>query len=120
MWLYGVDPSDDAHALVRKLDELDQAHPHLAVSHEHKTATPAPTLEDVKSASGARAVLLAYDVAVPKEVRRAAADKVPLIIVPNTEYTEAKAWTGLGLIVVGFSITFLLGRLGKESPRQSG
>jgi len=120
VWLYGIDPSDDAHALVRELDELDQAHAHLAVSYEHKTATPAPTLDDVKAASGDRAVLLAYDVDVPKEVRRAAADNVPLIIVPNTEYSEAKAWTGLGLIIVGFSITFLLGRLGKESPRYSG
>ena len=120
VWLYGVDPLDDAPALARKLDELDQAHARLTVSYQHKTATPAPTLDDVKAASGSRAVLLAYDVDVPKEVRRAAADKVPLIIVPNTEYSEAKAWMGLGLIVVGFSITFLLGRLNKESPRQSG
>jgi hypothetical protein len=80
------------------------------------TVTEAPTAEAISVARVANAVVIAYDQNLPREVRRAAANKrdgkVELIVVPNTEFTPVKAALVLVLIVIGFFVTLGLGRLG--------
>ncbi len=76
------------------------------------------TVEDVERARGEEAVLIAYDVSVPREVRRAAADEekgeVELVIVPNTEYSPARGILVVVLIGLGYMITYSLGRFGEK------
>lgn len=77
-----------------------------------------PTVESVTAARETGTVLIAYDQTVPREVRKAAADKkagkVELILVPNAEFSPLKAFLCIVLAVVGLLVTLGLGRLGGE------
>jgi hypothetical protein len=81
------------------------------------------SIEDVERARGEGAVLIAYDVNVPREVRRAAADEekgeVELIIVPNTEFSPARGILVVVLIGLGYLITYSLGRFGEKRDVQA-
>ncbi len=81
-----------------------------------------PTLADVEAARAASAVIIAYDVRVPREVRREAADReagrVPLYIVPDTELTVPRALLALLLMAGGFAFTYSIGRMEKKRPPQ--
>lgn len=105
---------NDDRTLERQLARLDRDRPDVRVLWGDLDREP--TVEDIKLARRDGSVLLAYDVPVAKEVRRAAADKsageVELIIVPNTRYTTGRAVTVIVLVVVGFGVTNLLGRKG--------
>lgn len=75
-----------------------------------------PTPADVERAVQEKAIILAYDSPVPKEVRRLAEKKdVELMLVPNTEFTPLKGVLCLALIPLGFLLTFLLSRLDRKS-----
>jgi hypothetical protein len=82
------------------------------------TLSETPTVSTIQAARAASAVVIAYDENLPREVRRAAADKkagkVELIMVPNTEFSPLKAALVVLLVFVGFGLTLLLGRLGGE------
>lgn len=76
---------------------------------------------DIDRARRQSAVVIAYDADVPRTIRRRAADKelgeVQLQIVPNTEFSAAKAALAVLLACVGFAVTFFLGRLGRNDER---
>lgn len=86
----------------------------------------APTLDDIATAREAGAMILAFDVAVDREVRRAARERlvttaiedrpmrVELTQVPDTRFTPLKGLLCLLLAVIGFFTTLGLGRLGGE------
>lgn len=63
-------------------------------------------------------VIVAYDVNVPRAVRRAAEDKkagkVELMIVPNAEFSPLKGVMVVALVLFGILLTLGLGRLGKK------
>lgn len=86
-----------------------------------ETATDrAPTVADVQAARETSAVIIAYDVRIPREVRQETSDRdagrVPLYIVPDTELTFPRGVLALFLAAGGFLFTFSLGRL-KNSSR---
>ena len=82
----------------------------------------APEAADVERARRESAIIIAYDILVSKDVRRLAADEsageVELIVIANTEYTSAKALLVLILMVIGFFVTFMLGRMGNTAGRK--
>ncbi|MBI1292043.1 DUF368 domain-containing protein [bacterium] len=75
-----------------------------------------PSVSTIEAARLSKAVVIAYDQNLPREVRRAAADKkagkVELILVPNSEFSPLKGVLVVVLAIVGFVLTVLLGRLG--------
>lgn len=101
--------------VVRKLMDLEDDFENLRVQIDRVSQAGAPTVADVATASEREAVLVAYDVNVPREVRRAAEEgDVELIIVPNTEYSPLKGVMVGALVVIGFLITFMLARFGNH------
>lgn len=76
-----------------------------------------PTDADVIRAREGKAVIVAYDVSVPREVRRMAADDEPgeveLVLIPDAEFTLPKAALVILLIAIGFGITFSMGKWGE-------
>lgn len=90
--------------------------PSLPIGWVVSPAADEPTLAHVEAARKVGAIMVAYDMAVDKAVRRAAAEEidgedVELIIVPNAEFTPAKAALAALLVIIGFFITFFLGKL---------
>lgn len=92
----------------------------------------APGLEDIAEARRRGAIVLAYDVEVPREVRRAAREKlasdaiggrevrVELTIVPNTEFTAGKGGLALLLVGAGFAMTMGLAGMGRRNSAGAG
>lgn len=72
-------------------------------------------VEDIDRARSAKAVVISYDLPVSEEVRSAASNKqqgkVPLIIVPNTDFGVGRAIIVFLLLIVGYITTFAFGRM---------
>lgn len=96
----------------------------LAVRVLSANAAAVPTEADVELARGEKSIIIAYDVNVPRAVRRAAANKesgeVSLVIAPNSEFSVPKAILVVVLILVGFGLTWFLGRFGEGSQAPQG
>jgi hypothetical protein len=119
VWLYGQARWDDSTPIKETLETLDETRGDIVVAYAGVNAT-APTVADVESAAQQKAVLLAYDVAVPRPVRRAAQQAgVPLIIIPDTQLTLPRAASVLALIAAGFVLTYTLGSFGGNSNPKS-
>lgn len=118
-------PGDSIHDQLMALEEGG-----LTVSILGAQRDQAPGLDDVVTAREMGGVVVAFDVAVDREVRRAARERlvsaavedrpirVELTQVPDTRFTPSKGLLCLFLAAVGFSTTLLLGRMGGK--RKSG
>ncbi|MCC5876765.1 MAG: DUF368 domain-containing protein [Candidatus Sumerlaeia bacterium] len=110
---------DEIHDQLMGLEEAG-----LRVSILDAQADQAPGLDDINRAREIGGIVIAFDVAVDREVRRAARERlvsaavedrpirVELTQVPDTRFTPTKGLLCLFLAMVGFSTTLLLGRMG--------
>ena len=110
---YGWKPDSETSRIHKALMALGKDD--LAVRAQVPPEGPVTTA-DIERARAEKAIVIAYDVEVSRDVRRAAEDKkageVELVIVADTEFGFGRLVSCLFLIVVGFCLTFFLGRLG--------
>ncbi len=106
--------ANESWSVYRNLKKLEPAVSVRVLSAASDAVLDDSTLDQATSAS---AVIIAYDTDVSAAFRRAirtADPKIELLIVPNTEFSVPKVFMVLGLMGIGFFITFLLGRMGPE------
>lgn len=108
---FGWEASEDS-VIYRNLKSLERDNLRVAIV----STTPGETIspEDLRRAREDSAVVIAYDLRVPKGVRREAANKasrVVLEIVPDTRFTPARGILTLVLALAGFAATFHLSRM---------
>jgi putative membrane protein len=113
---------EDQSGIWKNLKALENDNMSVSVAFDQvDESTALPTL--VETARANSGIIIAYDVNVPREVRRAAKDKekgkVQLAIIPNTTFTPGKGLLIPFLILVGFFTTLSLGRLGGEDRKKT-
>ena len=79
-----------------------------------------PDGSDLDAARAESAILIAYNTAVLRDVRRAASrsqPKIELLIVPDAEFSPGRAALAVVMAVIGFFVTFLLSRMDRKPDR---